>query len=560
MLTPNEYDHLCDQLMHLYWDLDDAILADMTRRLMKTGADYLPDAAAMQALRMQQAGLLYEDIIAEIAKRSGRTNRQVAKTFERAGVQSIRGDNRYYKAAGLEGIIRLSDAAMQTLQAGYEKCAGELQNLTLTTANTAQTAYLKACDLAYMEVSTGTLDYKTAIRDAVRAAADSGSYVLYPSGHRDTLEVAVRRSVLTGVGQTVRTLSEIHAGDMGCDLMEITAHAGARPSHAEWQGQIVSLSGRRGYLSKRDIGCGTGDGFGGWNCRHDWHPFFEGISRRAYTDERLKALNEPHIDLGDGKLYTDYEVSQMQRALERDVRKAKREAVVCQTALDAAESEDMRAFMQAEYTDAATALKKAERELRDFCRQTGSRNDNSRVWISGFGRSEAQRAVWADKNAFVESMRQRGEKNPPKSLAIFQKLQYNDPKEYALLTKYLGSVDSGMMSPLVGYDKYKEYYERIANEVVGLITSNGITISGQSDHFLERVFGTISDPSHGGVLRSGVEIEDIIDALQNGTVRPHKEEKDKAGNVIRKSQAFFTQKCVVTVNPDTGILIQCNPY
>lgn len=397
MLTPNEYDHLCDQLMHLYWDLDDAILADMTRRLMKTGADYLPDAAAMQALRMQQAGLLYEDIIAEIAKRSGRTNRQVAKTFERAGVQSIRGDNRYYKAAGLEGIIRLSDAAMQTLQAGYEKCAGELQNLTLTTANTAQTAYLKACDLAYMEVSTGTLDYKTAIRDAVRAAADSGSYVLYPSGHRDTLEVAVRRSVLTGVGQTVRTLSEIHARDMGCDLMEITAHAGARPSHAEWQGQIVSLSGRRGFLSTRDIGYGTGDGFGGWNCRHDWHPFFEGISRRAYTDERLKALNEPHIDLGDGKLYTDYEVSQMQRTLERDVRKAKREAVACQTALDAAESEDMRAFMQAEYTDAATALKKAERELRDFCRQTGSRNDNSRVWVSGFGRSEAQRAVWAER-------------------------------------------------------------------------------------------------------------------------------------------------------------------
>lgn len=157
-------------------------------------------------------------------------------------------------------------------------------------------------------------------------------------------------------------------------------------------------------------------------------------------------------------------------------------------------------------------------------------------------------------------MKQKGVKNPPKSLAIFEKMQYNNPKEYALLSKYLKSVDSGMMSPLVGYDKYKEYNERITNEVIGLTALNGIKISGQSDHFLERVFGTISDPSHGGVSRSGVEIEDIIDALQNGTVRNPKEEKDKAGNVIRRSQAFYTTNCLVTVNPDTGILIQCNPY
>lgn len=397
MLTPNEYDHLTDQLMHLYWDLDDAILADITRRLMKAGGEYLPFSASEQAKRMQQAGLLYEDIIAEVAKRSGMTTRQVANIFERAGVQSVRNDNRCYQAAGLEGIVKLSDAALQTLHAGYRKCAGELQNLTLTTANTAQTAYLQACDLAYMEVSTGTLDYGTAIRNAIRTAAEQGSYVLYPSGHRDRLDVAVRRSVLTGVGQTVRTLLEINAGDMGCDLMEISAHAGARPSHAQWQGQIVSLSGRRGYLSKRDIGYGTGDGFGGWNCRHDWYPFFEGISRRTYTQEELERLNEPHIDLGDDKLYTDYEVSQMQRALERDVRKCKRSTVAFQTALDEAKDDRTRQAMQAEYTASAVRLKASEKKLRDFCKQTGSLEDRSRVWVNGFGRSEAQRAVWANK-------------------------------------------------------------------------------------------------------------------------------------------------------------------
>lgn len=278
MLTPNEYDHLTDQLIHLYWDLDEAIITDITRRLMKTGGDYLPDSAKAQAQRLQQAGLLYEDIIAEIAKRTEMTQRQVAKTFERAGVQSIRNDNRSYQAAGMEGIVKMSDAALQTLNAGYQKCAGELQNLTLTTANTAQVAYLTACDRAYMLVSTGALDYQTAVRRAIQAAAEEGTFVLYPSGHRDRLDVAVRRSVLTGVGQTVRKLSEINAGDMDCDLMEITAHVGARPDHAEWQGMLVSLSGKNAgrvidgvrVLSLKEIGYGTGEGFGGWNCRHDW--------------------------------------------------------------------------------------------------------------------------------------------------------------------------------------------------------------------------------------------------------------------------------------------------
>lgn len=405
MLTPGEYDHLCDQLMHLYWDLDEEIIADMTRRLMKTGGDYLPDAAAMQAVRMQQAGLLYEDIIAEISKRSGMTQRQVARTFERAGVQCIRNDNRFYRAGGLEGIVKMSDAALQTLNAGYVKCNGDLQNLTLTTANTTQTAYLQACDRAYMQVTTGTLGYADAIRRAVRSAAEQGAFVLYPSGHRDRLDVAVRRSVLTGVGQTVRKISEINAHDMDCDLMEITAHGGARPSHAVWQGKLVSLSGKNAgrmiqgirVLTLRQIGYGSGDGFGGWNCRHDWFPFFEDASRRAYTDERLQELNRPHIDLGDGHLYTDYEVTQMQRALEREIRKCKRWMKGAAAGVDSAPTEAAEKAMKAELTDASVALKQAEQKLKDFCDQTGFLPDDTRVWVNGFGRSEAQRAVWENK-------------------------------------------------------------------------------------------------------------------------------------------------------------------
>lgn len=325
---------------------------------------------------------------------------KISTLFEDAGVQSIRNDNRYYQAAGLEGIVKMSDAALQTLNAGYVKCLGNLQNLTLTTTLTSQQAYLDACDLAYMQVSTGTMDYQTAIRRAVQKAAEDGSMVLYPSGHRDQLDVVFRRSVLTGFGQTARQLSLINAGDMGCDLMEITAHAGARPSHAEWQGKIVSLSGRKGYLSPSDIGYGTGDGFGGWNCRHDWYPFFEGISKPAYTPERLAELNKRHIDIG-GKLYTDYEVSQMQRALEREIREQKRVAAGFNAAAEAADSEELAKAMRDSFAAASVKLKGAEKELQDFLKQTGFLHDSSRVWVNGFGRSVSQKAVWADKKSLT---------------------------------------------------------------------------------------------------------------------------------------------------------------
>lgn len=395
MLTPQYYDKLTDELIKLYSDLDNAIISDIVRRLLKAGD--VTDTARWQIQHLQESGMLYNDILSEISRRTDATQKQVRDLFEDAGIQAIKNDNVRYHAAGLEGIIKMSDAALQVLNAGYEKCSGNLNNLTLTTANTAQQAYITACNNAYMQITSGAFDYNTAIRNAVKAAASDGTEVLYPSGHRDKLDVAVRRAVLTGVGQTCRTLSETNAQDMGCDLMEITAHSGARPSHAEWQGQIVSLSGRKGYLSKSDIGYGTGDGFGGWNCRHDWYPFFEGVSSRAYSDSELEKLNERNIEY-NGEKYTEYEISQIQREFERDIRKLKREAAAADTGRTNAQNDKLKQQFDDDFTAVSVKLKEKERQLNGFLKQTGELPDNARTQVLGFGRSVSQKAVVANKN------------------------------------------------------------------------------------------------------------------------------------------------------------------
>ncbi len=396
MITPDYYDHITDRIIDLYAELDNAIIADVARRIIKTGE--ITGTAEWQIRQLQQNGMLYDDILKEISRQSGQNELELRRIFKDAGMESIKNDNIIYSAAG-KGKINLTAAGMQVLNAGFKKCNGSLNNLTLTTANTSQLAFINACNAAYMQVTSGAFDYNTAIRNAIKAVAQSGSEVLYPSGHRDKIDVAVRRAVLTGVGQTCRTLTETNAEEMNCDLMEITAHAGARPSHAEWQGQIVSLSGRKGYLSKSDIGYGTGDGFGGWNCRHDWYPFFEGYSNRAYGKKELEALNARNISY-NGKMYTEYEISQMQRKMERDIRSAKRELTALNAAIKESNDESLTDELQSDFIEASVNLKSHESNLKQFLKETHQKRDNAREQVVGFGRTEAQKAVWANKKEF----------------------------------------------------------------------------------------------------------------------------------------------------------------
>ena len=381
MLTPNYYEGCADDIIELYEQLEDDIISDIVRRMMKTGV--VTESAKHQAEMLQNAGLLYDDILSEIAKRTDATEQQVKALFEDAGVETVKFDNEIYHQNGLTPVdIRQSPAMRQTLEAGYRKTLGNMKNLTLTTANTSQTTYINACNQAYMQVTSGAFSYQEAIKKAVQKTAQDGAFVLYPSGHRDRVDVAVRRSVLTGVGQTCREIGIMNAEEAGCDLMEITAHSGARPEHAKWQGKLVSISGEnagriikgRKVLSKKQIGYGKGDGFGGWNCRHDWLPFFEDFSMPNYSDEQLKKLDEKNISY-NGKKYSEYEISQIQRGIERDIRSSKREQVAYRTAVEECSDPELKPVLKSALDYSNEQVRKKQAKMRDFINQTKQDRD-----------------------------------------------------------------------------------------------------------------------------------------------------------------------------------------
>lgn len=395
MLTPEQLSHCADDILKLYSQLEEEIIRDVARRISKTGI--ITETGKLQLNAMQQLGVLNSDILLSLSKYTSITEEQLKKLFEDAAITATEYDNEIYRANGLNPkSIKFSASQMQMLEAGYKKTSGNISNLTRTTAVTSQTGFINACTLAELKTESGAFSPQQAIIDAIKQVAADGAFVLYPSGHRDRLDVAVRRNVMTGISQTTGEICLANARELGCDLMEITAHAGARPSHAIWQGRIVSLSGRRGYLSLSDIGYGTGSGFKGWNCRHDWYPYFEG-STKMYSEKDLKELDAKNIKFPDGSMHTLYEAEQHQRAFERKIRKTKRTLAACDEALNNLSDEKLLKNLQKEFNSHSKKLKRQEAELNTFCRKTNLLPDNSRTQVTGFSRSTAQKAVWSNK-------------------------------------------------------------------------------------------------------------------------------------------------------------------
>ena len=322
MLTPEDFEKIAKQAEKIYSELELEIIQEIAERIANVG--YANTVVVNDILIAQEMGLMYQDIINLVAKYNETSVSQIQEIFDTAGAQTLKFDDKVYKEAGLSPIpLKQSPSMIQLLSATALKTHNNLSNLVMTTANTSQTEFYNAMNKAYMEVSTGVKSYSHSILDTVKELSDKGAYITYPSGQHRSIESAVRMNILTSVNQTCGKLQEIRADEMGWDLMEITAHSGARPEHAEWQGKIVSRSGRKGYLSLDDIGYGEVTGFKGVNCRHDWYPYYAG-STKTYTQEQLNAWKNEKVNY-NGKDISKYEASQIQRRMERTIRQDKKD-------------------------------------------------------------------------------------------------------------------------------------------------------------------------------------------------------------------------------------------
>ena len=301
MLTEQDFIKIEKQAIGIYQNLELRIIEEIAARIANFG--YANTVVLNDIKIVQEMGFLYQDIVRLVAEYNNTSYEKVAEIFNQAGAQTLKFDDKIYTEAGLNPLpINQSSSMVQILNSTIEKTAGNLQNLCMTTANIAQEQFYNAINMSYMEVSTGVKSYTQSFIDALKTIVQQGAIIEYPSGAKRSIESAVRMNIITGVNKTCGKLQELRANELGWDLMELTAHSGARPSHAEWQGKIVSRSSKKGYLSLDDIGYGEATGFKGINCRHDWYPYYKG-STKTYTQEQLNKWKNEKVTY-NSKEYT----------------------------------------------------------------------------------------------------------------------------------------------------------------------------------------------------------------------------------------------------------------
>ena len=397
MLDPRYLQHIAEGAEEISSELHSYIIRRIVDRMMTRigrGEEYLfTSADRWQIEIMQDSGALLEDIIPEIAKHTKREQKEIKAAMEEAGIKAVEQDDKIYEAAGLSPMPLLeSPQLIRLMQRNYDATLGEWDNYTRTTADAAQRLFINSCDTAYHKVTSGTVSYTQAVREAVDEVVSGGVYVSYTDEetgrvHKDTIETATARAVRTGIGQATGDIVLKRMEDMGWDTILVSAHLGARTgdggqnpgNHLWWQGKFYSRTGQDKRFPPFSVtGYGTGEGLCGWNCRHS---FGSGDGE-----------NNPYKDIQTSDSEKIEKLEQRQRALERRIRNTKRIVSGMQTAVEACQDPQAKAELQMQLDKKSFLLQRQNKAYNDFCKENELRPLADRLSIARWGREQAAKA------------------------------------------------------------------------------------------------------------------------------------------------------------------------
>lgn len=380
MLSPSYLLHATEPAEEIAEQLHVDIMLRIIERIkirFERGDDYiLTSIDKWQIETLQQAGFLLDDIQKEIAAATGYMQAEIAEAMEDAGVRALEYDDAIYRDAGLDPVpLTQSPYLISLMQDTYTQTLGEWKNFTNISKKAVHDLFVSACDTAYMQAMSGAISPSQAVKEALEKIVEGGVYVEYPGGRRDTIETATARAVRTGISQATGRIQIDRMNEMDVDLVLVSSHLGARPSHAEWQGKIYTRSGldpkyphfktvtRYGYV----------DGLCGANCRHSFSPYVEG-------------MNNPFTEYDSEENLTQYEMEQRQRTLERRIRDTKRKLMGYQVSGD-----------EKAYERKAALLQQQNAAYSQYCKENNLKKRADRISIAKWDRSQAAKARAAAK-------------------------------------------------------------------------------------------------------------------------------------------------------------------
>lgn len=383
MLNVYEQERMAAGIIGMVESIEDEIIRRTAAQFKLS--DTPKDINAWRIGKLQDMGRFRQYTLRGISAQSGKAIEMVDQVLRAAGYEAALDDDALYQTR-LEGapVAVEASAPIQTIIDQTVANAKHYMNLVNTNAiESAQTRFTGVVNQVYLEVNLGITSYDAAVRKATAVLASKGiTGMTYTSASgrvtRAQVADAVRRSILTSMGQVAGRVQLQRASEWGNNLMEVSSHIGARPEHALWQGRVYSVNGGTpeypNLAAATGYGNGTGAGLMGYNCRHVMFPFFADLSEPAQI-----VYNEVEND----KIY---QVTQEQRAMERGIRQEKRKSLVADAI------GDKEALIKAQ-----TEIKQREQDLLKFTETHSQTYQRERLQVYGFSRSEAARAVQATR-------------------------------------------------------------------------------------------------------------------------------------------------------------------
>ena len=362
MLKDKDYRLLENSISRIYSDIETSLVRRLCRWLRRNPGGTL-DPEDWRMRKLSGVGVMHEDIRNVLIEETAGSMEYVVGAVTKAAEANRKSDIALYRAVvaheGKDAGLVLSVAASEIQKARIDaviKNARKALNLTNTLAlEASQRCFVETVNTAYIRVMEGAYTLDDAVWYASKALARKGLTIATYNGPVATnisMDAAVRRNVVTSVAQATAEMSKGMAQDLGFDLVQTSAHIGARPEHQKWQGKVFSLSGKSDKYpalsapqEEGGTGYGTAQGLCGCNCRHHFFPYAEGFSPADYGIDISPAENE---DI--------YNASQKQRLCERKIRSWKRTEKVAE---DSGRSYDAK--MAREY------IRKYQGALRELC-------------------------------------------------------------------------------------------------------------------------------------------------------------------------------------------------
>lgn len=339
-------------------------------------------------------GKTVQELNEELSRITGKSISEMYEIFDEIAKDDVAFYEEYYRAKNMAFVsYKERTELMYYVNSISTATSGEMVNIARTTGftkkvngrsefKTLRQTYIDLIDEAVYNVSRGTQDYQSAMRNTIKQLANSGVKTIdYATGYKRRLDSSVRQVINDGVSRVFDNIQQQIGDELGTDGVEISAHGMCAWDHLPYQGKQYTTNkyDKNGNLIKKGefekIQESLDRPIGMWNCRHTVYRIIMGVDLASYTSKQLNQYKKQSLSpvKYEGKTYTKYEATQVQRKLETAIRRNKDTQIIARAS-----------GIQSEINKAQQKINELTRKYNDFSKKAGLQPYKERLSVSGY--------------------------------------------------------------------------------------------------------------------------------------------------------------------------------